>query len=78
MSSERASVKVRPSAGTSLGRDACVLSAVSGPLVLHLPLLASMKPPLMKARAAKVRRKVAGDTEHVLARRARLDRVVCG
>lgn len=77
-SSERAAEDVDPAAGTSSGRDACSQSAVPRPVAPHLQPSAPMKPPPMKPRAAKVRRKVAGDREHVLARRARLDAVVCG
>lgn len=77
-SSERAAEDVDPAAGTSSGRDACVQSTVPRPVAPHLEPSAPMKPPLMKPRAAKVRRKVAGDREHVLARRVCLDAVVCG
>lgn len=77
-SSERAAEDVDPAAGTSSGQDACVQSAAPRPVAPHLRPSAPMKPPLMKPRAAKVRRKVAGDREHVLARRVCLDAVVCG
>lgn len=70
-SSERAAEDVDPAAGTSSGRDACVHTVAP-----HLELPALMGTFLMKP--ARVRRKVAGDREHVLARRARLDAVVCG
>lgn len=60
-----------------LRRDVCVHAAVPRAPALPPPLPAPMKPPPMKARAAKVRRKVSGDTEHVLARRARVNRLLC-
>lgn len=78
MSSERASEKVNPATGTGSGRDACVRSAGPRAVASHLHPRAPMKPPLMKLLAARVRRKVARDREHVLACRVRLDSVVCG
>jgi len=77
-SSERAAEDVDPAAGTSSGRDARVQSAVPRPVDPHAHFPAPMKPPPMKPRAARVRRKVARDREHVLARRVCLDAVVCG
>lgn len=76
--SQRAAEDVDPAAGTGSGRDARVQAAVPRPVAPLLQPSAPMKPPLMKPRAARVRQKVAGDREHALARRLRLDGVVCG
>lgn len=74
---ERSAEDVDPAAGTSIGQVAGVLADLPRQDARHLPSAASMKPRPMTPRGAKVRRK-AGDREHVLARRVRLDAAVCG